>query len=89
MKTNPCYMFRKVLDEAMLIPTGEATQDFNGILTLNETAEFIWTHIDESESPEDLANKLADAFEVEKETAYQDVCSMLYELELKGMIDVK
>lgn len=86
MKRNPDYVLRKIVDECMLIPTGKAAQDFNGMITLNETAEYIWTHLEEAESPEALADMVTAEFEIDSETAYRDVCGLLRELCQVGMI---
>ena len=46
-----------------------ATQQFNGMITLNEVAAFIWKNLDESKSKEELVDKIMDEFEVDEETA--------------------
>ena len=49
MKRNTDFMLRDIAGEVILVPTGAATQQFNGMITLNEVAAFIWKNLDESE----------------------------------------
>lgn len=82
MKRNTDFMLRDIAGEVILVPTGAATQQFNGMITLNEVAAFIWKNLDEPESREILVDKIMDEFEVDRETATRDVIgfvSALYE----------
>ena len=54
MKRNTDFMLRDIAGEVILVPTGAATQQFNGMITLNEVAAFIWKNLDESKSKEAL-----------------------------------
>lgn len=36
MKRNTDFMLRDIAGEVILVPTGAATQQFNGMITLNE-----------------------------------------------------
>ena len=65
MKRNTDFMLRDIAGEVILVPTGAATQQFNGMITLNEVAAFIWKNLDESKSKEELVDKIMDEFEVD------------------------
>lgn len=41
-KANENYLLRKIAGEAVLVPVGKGAEQFNGMITLNETFEFIW-----------------------------------------------
>ena len=73
MKRNTDFMLRDIAGEVILVPTGAATQQFNGMITLNEVAAFIWKNLDESKSKEELVDKIMDEFEVDEETARTDI----------------
>ena len=82
MKRNTDFMLRDIAGEVILVTTGAATQQFNGMITLNEVAAFIWKNLDESKSKEELVDKIMDEFEVDEETARTDVegfVGVLYE----------
>ena len=48
MKKIQEFILREVADEYLLIPTGSTTENFNGIITLTESAAFIYEHIEEA-----------------------------------------
>ena len=55
MKRNTDFMLRDIAGEVILVPTGAATQQFNGMLTFNEVAAIIWKNLDDSKSKKDLS----------------------------------
>lgn len=65
-------MVRDLESELLLLDT-EGDQ----IHKLNRTASFIWRHVGEAESPEELACLLAQAFDVEEHVALGDVVDTL------------
>ncbi len=72
MKTNKDFMLRKIAGESILVATGEATQRFNGMITLNEVATFIWENIDACESEDELIGKILSEFDIDEEIARSD-----------------
>ena len=86
MKRNTDFMLRDIAGEVILVPTGAATQQCNGISTLNEVAAFIWKNLDESETKEILVDKIMDEFEVDRETAMRDVIGFVSALYERGLV---
>ena len=43
MKIKSGYIMRKFQNNYVVVPTGQATVDFNGMITLNETGAFVGT----------------------------------------------
>ena len=80
MKRNTDFMLRDIAGEVILVPTGAATQQFNGMIT------FIWKNLDESESSEILVDKIMDEFEVDRETATRDVIGFVSALYERGLV---
>ena len=86
MKRNTDFMLREIAGEVILVPTGAATKQFNGMITLNEVAAFIWKNVDESQTKEELVEKILDEFEVDKATATRDVEGFLGALCERGLV---
>ena len=42
MKQNPNFLLREVADSLVLVPVGEATKKYPGMITLNATGKFLW-----------------------------------------------
>jgi len=77
MKRNTDFMLRDIAGEVILVPTGAATQQFNGMIRKN---------LDESESREILVDKIMDEFEVDRETATRDVIGFVSALYERGLV---
>ena len=86
MKRNEDFMLRDIAGEVVLVPTGKATQNFNGLITLNEVAAFIWKNLDEAKTREKLTEMILDEFEIDEETAKKDVNGFVQALTEHGMI---
>ena len=54
MKIVKEFILREIAGECVLVPTGATTQEFNGLITLSDTARFIWEHIEQADSLEDM-----------------------------------
>ena len=88
MKVNSDFVMRNIAGENILVPTGEAAEKFNGMITMNEVAAFMWQNIDEVESKEDLVKIVLNEFEVDEETATRDVENFINELSSINMIEL-
>lgn len=86
MKINKDFMLRKIADEYIIVPTGKASQIFNGMITVNEVAAFIWENVDECETIENIVSKLLSEFDIDEDNARQDVEGFTSELIKIGMV---
>lgn len=73
MRLNSNLIMRKIAGETVLVPSGDMAQKFNGMLTLNTVAAFIWEHVEQVKEREELVSLIMETFEVDEETATQDV----------------
>ena len=86
MKRNSDFMLRDIAGEVVLVPTGQATQQFNGLITLNEVAAFIWKNLDEAGTRDQLVKMILDEVEVDQNTAEADVDGFINALKEHDMI---
>lgn len=86
MKIVKEFILRKIAGEYVLVPTGATSQEFNGMITLSETAGFIWEHLEEAESLEDLVRQMREVYEVDEETAAQDAVGFISTLMERGIV---
>ena len=84
MKRNPDLIYRSIAGENVLIPTGQLTQVFNGMITLNDVAVFIWENLERVDSQAELLQLVLDEFEVDEATADADVNGFLSMLLERG-----
>ena len=85
MKTNELYILRDIAGDTLLVPVGEATQRLNGMIHLTETAAFIWNHVNTCASLDEIVQQLMEEYDVDAQTAHDDVygfCNELYKREM-------
>ena len=86
MKKTQTFIKRDINCESILIPTGDTAREFNGMITLQGTAGFIWDHIEETTSLEHLIDMITDEFDVDRKTAGSDAIFFIMQLLRAGMI---
>lgn len=74
---NPNYIFRVIVDDAILVPIRKDVTDLNAIFTLNELGVFIWQQLEEPKTIEAIQSLILDEFDIDPETAQQDLLSYL------------
>lgn len=68
---------RTVCREHVILAKGLQNVDFNKIISLNESAAYLWEAVQGKEfTPETLADLLMQEYEVDKETALADATEM-------------
>ncbi len=85
MKIKDGFVLRKIADVHVVVPAGDVGVDFNGIITLNETAAFLFGQLQKETSKGALLMQLLTEYDVDNETAMADVeafCSQLEEANL-------
>ncbi len=77
MKAKGGFVLRHIMDEYILMPTGENISKFKGTILLNEVSAFLWEKLQKPVSREDLLTALLDEYEVDPETAGRDLDATL------------
>lgn len=67
LKANPNYILREIGGECILVPVGEATPFENSMLTLNETAAFMWKMFMEGSTPKEVLEAAMKEYESDEE----------------------
>ncbi len=80
MKINENYVLRQIADTWVVLPLEEATLDFNGMMTLNETGSFLWSLLEKGCQQTDLVDALLSEYDVTREQAIADVEEFLNKL---------
>lgn len=79
-------MIREIADETVLVATGQASQNFNGMISINEVGSFILHNIEECKDEDELVIKVLDEFEVGENTAREDVREFVDQLIKIGVV---
>ncbi len=88
MKIKDGFELREVCGEKVILACGMNNIDFSKIISLNETAAFLWTVAIEQEFTEDMLVKaLLEEYEVDDETARRDVANVVSKWKEIGLLD--
>ncbi len=77
MKLTDNYMKREIAGEVILIPMGKMSAQFNGMITLNETAQYIFCCLEEGKDEDDIVKGMLEEYEVDETTAKAEVINFL------------
>lgn len=79
MRIKEGFELREICGEHVILSHGMDNIDFSKIISLNETAAFLWKQVvgKEAISEDGLVSSLLEAYEVDEETARKDVAQVL------------
>ena len=80
MKIKEGFILRTVGGNHIVVPVGAQTVDFRGIITLNETGEFLWNLLQEDCTEEQLTQALLAEYDVAADVAAADISGFVESL---------
>ncbi len=87
LKTKENFVLRSVAGQNVVVAVGQASVDFNGMLTLNESGALLWSVLEKGCEKRALVDALLAEYEVDEETAAQSVERFLAALETAGCVE--
>ena len=87
MKIKENFVLRNAADTWVVLPLGEATVDFNGMLTLNDSGVILWRVLETGCDKKALIEALTNEYDVSDEIASADVDEFLQILRKAGCIE--
>ena len=87
MKLKENFILRPVADTWVILPLGEASINFNGMLTLNESGVLLWRTLEQGGDRERLADALMTEYVVDRAQALSDADTFLEKLKAFGCIE--
>lgn len=87
MRIKEGFLIRKIIDDYIVVPTGDNIIDFAATISLNESGAFLWNALLKDCSEEDLVASLMQEYEgVEEETAKEDVSDFVAMLRANNLL---
>ena len=86
MKIKKGFAKRNIAGENIVVPLGNKNQ-FNGMITLNETSSFLWDCLTKDTSEQQIAQKVVDEYDIDLETALGDVNKFVTMLRENNLLD--
>lgn len=77
MKINEGFELREMCGEHIIIATGVANIDFSKVISLNESAAYLWREVEGKEfTPGTLATLLTAKYDIDDATALADAAAL-------------
>lgn len=86
MKKTEGYIVKRLEDEYLVLPTGKRTEEVNEVISLSETAGFIYLHVEEAENIDELAQIVGKEYGIDSSEVYEDVKSVVKTLQDKRIL---
>jgi hypothetical protein len=80
---NPDYIFRRIADEAVLVPIHQDMADMDCIYTLNDVGAFVWARLEAPATEAELKKAVLDEYAADLEAVAVDLDRFL-----RGMVDI-
>lgn len=88
MKKKSGYILRDICGEHLLVPRGEENIDLSNMISMNDSAAYLWQSTGDEDFDEDkLVGLLTDEYEVEEDVARADIKQLVAQWQEAGIID--
>ena len=86
MKRSADFLLRDVAGTLVVVPVGAAVSTFPGMITLNETAAYIWELLEQEQTVDSLEEAMAERYDAPAEKIREDVEALVERLRSVGAI---
>lgn len=87
MKIKSGFVLREVGGDSVVVPVGERSKTFHGMINLNETGAFIWQFFTAEHTQAECIDALCERYLVSREQAEHDVNKFLCAMQAGGFIE--
>lgn len=87
MKIKEGFILRNVAGNNVVVPIGQNSVDFNGMISLNDTGAFLFEKMLKEISREELIKAVVEEYEIEEELAAKDVDDFITKVEGEGLFE--
>ena len=87
MKIKNGFAKRKIDDSNIVVPVGRATNDFNGMITLNDSGSFFWDCLTHETTIDEVVEKVISEYDIDIETAKRDIEKFIKMLEDNNLLE--
>lgn len=87
MKRNAQFILSNVAGSHILVPIGELSANFSGVVSLNDMAAVMWNLLENDTTPEALLAAVLAEYDVPAEQAKADIADFLHQLRRLGCLE--
>lgn len=86
MRIKDGFVVRDIMGQCVVVATGEASEDFSGMIKLNDTGKDIWQGVADGKSEEEIVKLIVQEYDVDEEHAKASVEKFVEDMKDKGFI---
>lgn len=86
MKRSADFLLRDVAGTLVVVPVGAAVASFPGMITLNETAAYIWELLEQEQTVDSLVEAMCARYDAPADKIREDVEALLGRLQSVGAV---
>ncbi len=83
---NPDFIYRKIVEESVLVPLHKDVADMDCIYTLNSVGAFIWEQLEEPSTVDALQAALLEEYDADPEVLRADLAQFVEEMTSIGAL---
>ena len=87
MRIKEGFVLKEVAGNNVVIGVGKTMQDFNGVVNLSESAALLFRKLTDGADKEALADALLNEYDVDRETALNDIDAFLDKLRSINLLE--
>lgn len=87
MKIKNGFAKRKIADSNIVVPVGKTNKEFNGMITLNDSASFFWDCFCKDITIDKAVQMVINEYEIDEQTARKDIENFVDMLRQNNIIE--
>ena len=87
MKLKEGFVIREIEGTIIAVPTGELTNQFTGVITLNKVSRIIWEMLDKGTTTEEIEKVLIEKGNLAEENAKKETEKFIQQLKEANFIE--
>lgn len=87
MKIKDGFILRNVAGNNVVVPIGDATIDFNGMISLNDTGAFIFEQMLNEITRDELVQAVVNEYDIDEKLAQKDVDAFIEKIKGEDLFE--
>lgn len=87
MKIKEGFVHRQIAGSDIIVPVGKRCWEFDGMLTLNETAAFIWKQLEQGANMDMITDAVLNEYDTDRQNAAACIAQFIDQLRGIGCIE--
>ena len=87
MKIKDGFIKKNVGGVDVVVAVGEASVNFNAMITLNGTGAFLWSLLEKDTTEKELLDAMLEKYDIDEQTAKKDIAAFLAKARSAGLIE--